>query len=443
MEINWSDPNSVLKSLLTLYEMQTEGEMSRETTVESNGRGFNSIDAPILTSFSKQLLSRGALSEKQYAIVLDTLPKYRNQIALLQCSTMVAMGNYAIYTPPQKRDGTLEIVGDKLVFIPEVYPSYKAKELGMTWNADVKGWTSPVRSPIIEGLVRIFPTVDLDLTVTEYIEEKNKSLNLSPDVHESKLFPYQKEAVQFCLKTKKCLLGMAPGTGKSATAIFAANELDCDRVLVIAPLTLTYTWRNQIKQWINEDAVIWHGNVDRWESFNKWVITNYETVTRNMQDILNQGFKVVIMDESILVKNRHAKRSQAMKIIGKSCDYLWLLSGSPITKFLDDMWMQLNILDPKRFSSYWRFAENYCLIEKNYWGTAIAGNQEDAFDRLKLDISDIYHHVALDDVLDIPDWIFDNIEVPMSSVQYKLYLQMEKEFVADLPDGDQVLSKMY
>jgi len=59
---------------------------------------------------------------------------------------------------------------------------------------------------------------------------------------------------------------------------------------------------------------------------------------------------------------------------------------------------------------------------------------------LKADLSDIYFCRTMDEVLDIPTWIFDTLPIPMNKSQYKLYAQMESEFLADLPDGDQLLA---
>ena len=51
-----------------------------ETTRDRNNVGFTDIDGEILSSFAKQLLSRGYLSPKQMAIVYKKMPKYWSQI---------------------------------------------------------------------------------------------------------------------------------------------------------------------------------------------------------------------------------------------------------------------------------------------------------------------------------------------------------------------------
>jgi hypothetical protein len=440
MTQDFDDLTFVLNALVALYTQQTEDERVTRQTTHQNGIGFNSLDAPILSSIVDQLKRTNKVSEKQYALVKELLPKYGRQIGLLQASNLIATQPYAINTPPQNINGTLKIVGNYLTFFPNVYPSVQVKPLGFRWKGNPGRWEGPVRRSLIEGVQRLFSNIALDDSVIRYLEEDDKPVELSSTVHDSSLFPYQKEATAFEIKHKKCLMGLAPGTGKTASAIFAANELNPDKILVICPLSLTYMWKQQIKKWLNKEAVIWHGKIETWEEYDQWVITNYDTAVRNHIDISNQKFPVLIMDESILLKNRKALRTQRMEFLARSADYVWLLSGSPISKFYDDMWSQLNIVDPSRFKSYWRFAENYCIVEQNQWGTAITGNQRDSTKRLKDDLSDIYFCRTMDEVLDIPEWIFDTIPVPMGSGQYKLYDQMENEFLADLPEGDQLLA---
>lgn len=70
----------VCVSLKKLYSYQTELERNCHETQESNGVGFNGVDAPILTSFAQFYLERGYLSQKQIAIARKKLAKYAGQL---------------------------------------------------------------------------------------------------------------------------------------------------------------------------------------------------------------------------------------------------------------------------------------------------------------------------------------------------------------------------
>lgn len=68
------------RSLLKLYDRQTAEEQDLESTHEANGQGFNSVDAPFLTSVSQFLQKRGFLTDKQKAATRKKLVKYTGQL---------------------------------------------------------------------------------------------------------------------------------------------------------------------------------------------------------------------------------------------------------------------------------------------------------------------------------------------------------------------------
>ena len=71
---------ALISALLRVYSWQTEAEKYSECTVETNSKGFNGIDAEILSSFAKQWETRGFLSPKQKDIARKKMPKYSRQI---------------------------------------------------------------------------------------------------------------------------------------------------------------------------------------------------------------------------------------------------------------------------------------------------------------------------------------------------------------------------
>lgn len=70
-------------ALRKLYACQTEDEKVAGTTSHNNGKGFNGIDAPILSSFCEFLNRTGFLTVKQKAIARKKLVKYNKQLTTL------------------------------------------------------------------------------------------------------------------------------------------------------------------------------------------------------------------------------------------------------------------------------------------------------------------------------------------------------------------------
>jgi hypothetical protein len=68
------------KALLLIMSRQLPEEQRTDRTVFVNNMGFTGFDAPMLTSFAKQLRDRKFLSPKQMTILKKTIAKYWQQV---------------------------------------------------------------------------------------------------------------------------------------------------------------------------------------------------------------------------------------------------------------------------------------------------------------------------------------------------------------------------
>lgn len=69
------------RALMALYARQTTMEQYSGVTTDHNSRGFNGVDAEILTSFAQQHGHGRTLSPKQLVILQKKLIKYCGQLA--------------------------------------------------------------------------------------------------------------------------------------------------------------------------------------------------------------------------------------------------------------------------------------------------------------------------------------------------------------------------
>ena len=70
-------------ALKKLYACQTADEQNAGETHEQNGKGFNGVDAPILSSFCEFLNKTGFLTPKQRIVARKKLVKYNKQLTVL------------------------------------------------------------------------------------------------------------------------------------------------------------------------------------------------------------------------------------------------------------------------------------------------------------------------------------------------------------------------
>ena len=299
-----------------------------------------------------------------------------------------------------------------------------------------------------------------------WLRDNLGQLNLSPEVNKWRtqvgsvlkiapipnlpLFDFQLSAVGFLQERERAMLSLSPGLGKTVSSITAAEQLypEVKKILVVAPLSLLYMWKAEIEKWtstLNEHhVIIQHGKKFDVIAMDKyvpgritWVITNPETATNHVPTFLARNFHLAILDESILYKSRDSKRTKAMKRLAKGIKRVWELTGAPANRMIDDIWSQFNILDPKAYSSYWRFAKEYCVVNPTTWGNQVVANKLMAEEKIKERFKDIYFARSQSEVLDIPDWLFTEIDVPMGKRQEKAYRELSTFFATELENLDE------
>lgn len=89
------------KALLRIYKNQTAAEQTVGATVVYNNIGFTGADAPILSSFAKQLEKKGCLSEKQNSFLMKKIGKYAAQLVKMSIKDKMIIkvnGKYIVNT---------------------------------------------------------------------------------------------------------------------------------------------------------------------------------------------------------------------------------------------------------------------------------------------------------------------------------------------------------
>lgn len=293
------------------------------------------------------------------------------------------------------------------------------------------------------------------------------------------LYPFQKDAVEYltCNTHRGALLGLSPGLGKTPVTIVAADVLQCEKILIVAPLTLAKNWGKELDNWSQYDRQ-WHrATAQDKDPISDVTITNFETlyevvfrdeegnvlhipggpkaqkewilegpheigpsgktepvrqrIVQARQSYFEVDWDLIVIDESILLKNRKAVKAKVLQQLAKYSKEVWLLSGSPTAKYRDDLFKQLSIIQPKVFSSYWRFTEFFCIVERGQWGWSVQGDRPDHDPQEYL--KDFMFIRNQKDVLpDLPDYIYDPIDIELNKDQAKAFKEMVDEWVVYL-----------
>lgn len=374
-----------------------------------------------------------------------------------------------------QRDGVLTTANGRLRFSPETYPVAHLANEG--WRKEPDGtWTAPATPFMVQRLHYYFPNTDGAILAWSRLQAGPGPLVVPmrqrpPRWHD--LYPYQQRAAEWLAQRKSALLSLSPGLGKSAVALTAAQMAfpHQPRVLVVCPLTLLSTWQQQTRLWwpktptVTTDSPSLFADTDcaplvatmTYDALWRATMIREQRVVNGETRIFYQPnkialrswtntFDLAILDESVLIKNRDAIRARAAAQLRQVVSHCWELSGSPTTRFLDDLWMQLHVLEPQQHRSYWRFTNGVCLTRDTIWGRQVVANVPGAEATLKQTLAPIlytynYTDLARDDPSRaIPEWVFETRQVPLPPKWWALYQQMQTRFLADLPDGNRILA---
>jgi SNF2 family DNA or RNA helicase len=150
------------------------------------------------------------------------------------------------------------------------------------------------------------------------------------------------------------------GLGKTYQAISAARRLvrsgRIDWGLIVTPKSLLNTWFDEFNKWSPELKVniVSRSEINSGFSWAKLinsshiVLTTYETLRANTQEILKNSPDLIIADEAHRLRKKESLVFQSFKTL--KTNYLWLLSGTPIERASEDLVVLLSIIEPRQFS---------------------------------------------------------------------------------------------
>lgn len=190
---------------------------------------------------------------------------------------------------------------------------------------------------------------------------------------------YQKGALKSLVANSKFILADAPGLGKTFPSIHAAKQVaPHGRKLIVVPAYLMYQWEGAIKGYVHfsEPVYVMERSMDPVPAdFSGWVVISYHTLTngglKKHPELLKQEWDLVIFDEAHRLRGRKSQWTRNVKKLNTQT--IWMLTGTPLVNNPGDVWPLLNILDAKEYSSYWRFVEDWCVLEYTPWATKVGG----------------------------------------------------------------------
>jgi SNF2 family DNA or RNA helicase len=263
------------------------------------------------------------------------------------------------------------------------------------------------------------------------------------------LHDYQRRGVEYILNKKRSLLALDLGLGKTITSLTAVADLidacAVSQVLIIAPLRVANSvWHKEAANWSHTKhlrvSVCTGGEATR----RKRLLDDADVYVINRENVqwlvTNYGkkwpFDCVVIDESSSFKSASSQRFKALKRILPKTDYCWLLTGTPTSNGLLDLWAQMYLVD---FGE--RLGRTMTAYKTRFFKSDYMGYKLDvlpgASDVIHSLVSDKMMSMAASDYLTMPDRfdVVQQVQLPPSAKS--AYSALERDLLLEL-DGDTI-----
>ncbi|OXB07134.1 serine/threonine protein kinase [Flavobacterium plurextorum] len=299
-------------------------------------------------------------------------------------------------------------IGSYTINFSEIIPNIKSKErlfllpdgnyflIPLEWFSKYSSLAKLAKTENGNLLLRKSNFATLD-TITEIKNEViHKAEYTSSELLKATLRPYQIDGVKWLLGHHNSNLGACladdMGLGKTLQTLAVlvavqeqlgfttkttnfdlfANETTIEReplkALIVLPSSLVFNWYNESGKFTPHFSKMQYVGNDRKQLASRLastdlIFTSYSIIHRDIAILEKYDFRYLILDESQYIKNKDSKIFKAINKIETA--HKIALSGTPIENSLDDLWSQMQFINPDILGSYNFFAANFKIpIEK-------------------------------------------------------------------------------
>lgn len=259
---------------------------------------------------------------------------------------------------------------------------------------------------------------------------------------------YQKEDANFLTSLPCSACFNEQRTGKTPTALetIKLRGLIDEKVLIITTASSIYQWKDEYEKWLGKPCQVCTGTpTQKMKSLESWshglvisLDSFKETKTRNglVEPILKKKPAMIILDEAHKIKNPKSANAKAV-FKTNHIPYRLALTGTPAQGKPYDIYSILKFLFPDDFRGFWKFLEEYFIIEdqtiyvngkpRNFKTYEKFKPGKDA--ELQTLLSNFSTQRKRSDVMQwLPDKYYEQIKLPPTKEQTKYLKELEKTY---------------
>ena len=228
----------------------------------------------------------------------------------------------------------------------------------------------------------------------------------------------------------RLIIGDDMGLGKTMQSLmYLQLHPELRPVVIVVPATVKTHWKRQYRQWLqNNDRIeVLEGTKPKLLHDADIYIVNYDILKFWLPLLKQAKPKAIIADEAHYCKNSRAARTQAFDSLAKQCQAVLLLTGTAVQNRPGELWKLLNMVNPRAWPSWYKFAHRYCdpkkqqvryrdkrtgkMVRREIWDFSGASNLKELHERikpyfirrLKKDVLNLGEKSRITVPLDVPD----------------------------------------
>lgn len=255
------------------------------------------------------------------------------------------------------------------------------------------------------------------------------------------LMPHQVDAVAKLLPAKVGALFAEMGTGKSRIAIELARlrQAKIDRVIWCCPVSAKETIRREILKHADAEPGDIHVFGDKTDErtipLARWYIVGTESISASARVVCTLRHVTTertffVVDESHQIKGYRSRRTERLTLIARMARYRLILTGTPISQGVVDLFAQMRFLSPRilGYRSFHTFARNHLVYSERYRGKI---DREVNTEYLAAKIKPYVYQITKDECLDLPPKLHSSRYCDLTPIQAEAYAAAKERILLD------------